>query len=437
MKKVGIIGRVNVGKSTLFNRLIGKRKAIVSPIAGTTRDFISGEIEVNNKKFEIIDFGGMDFVPAGEIEREMNRLILSNIYMLDLVLFVVDGRNYITDKDKRIAELLRRTNKKVILVINKVDGPRQRENIYDFYSLGFEDLVGVSAVNNRNLDILIDMIVEKLEIKEEKEGFIQEELTKIAIVGRPNVGKSSLFNVLCKQERSIVTEIAGTTRDAIDSEVAVNNKRYLFIDTAGLRRKAKATYLLDIFSMQKSLHAIRRSDIVLYMIDALSYAVHYDISLLNYAIRKGKSIIIVINKWDLKKENMNKRKYQDILITDNSIFKKFPFVFISALKKQGIENLIQEIERVDKVSRTKIATSLLNKEIKNITSKFIRAGRAKVFYAIQTQVRPIEILFFVNNKRFFKKEHLNFIEKNLREKFNLLGVPIVFKLRNKKFKQSS
>lgn len=430
MRKIGIIGRVNVGKSTLFNRLIKQRKAIVSSVAGTTRDFISGEVEVSGRKFELLDFGGMDFSIQDSLVREVNRMIMKNINSLDIILFMVDGRCAIAGKDKKISELLRKTNKKVILVVNKIDGPRQVGNIYDFYSLGFEDVVGISAANNQNLDVLLDLIAKKLNREVEGEEKKLEDLTRITIAGRPNVGKSTLFNVLCNEERSIVAEISGTTRDAIDNEVTIHEKRYLFVDTAGLRRRTRIFYILDKLATQRALWAIKNSDIILYLIDVKEGAVAYDVNLIHYALRKGKSVILIINKWDQKEKGMTEKEYYKGTVVDNSIFKRIPFIFISALKRTGIEKLIYAIERIEKASQIKISTHLLNREIKNIVVKGM--GRGKIFYATQTDVRPPQILLFVNNVKLFKKRHLDFLEDNLRKHFELEGVPIIFRLRGRR-----
>jgi len=410
--------------------MIKQDKSIISNIAGTTRDFISGEVILDKRKFELIDFGGIDFTPTGKIEEETNRLVLNNINNLDLILFLVDGRCSINEKDKRIVDILRKERKNIILVVNKIDGLKQEDNVYDFYSLGIDNLIAISAANNRNINILLDMIVNELKIKKEKE-IEAEEVVKISIIGRPNVGKSTLFNLICGGERSIVTEIAGTTRDAIDSEVIIDKKKYLFIDTAGLKRRAKISYVLDKFSANKSLNAINRADMVLYVIDYTVGIVGYDINLIDHAWKRGKSIIIVINKWDMRDDGLNGKKYQELLINDNNIFKKFPFVFISALRGKEMPSLIKEIEKIVDSSTARISTPILNREIRIINSKFIGSGGAKIFYATQIGVRPIKILLFVNSQRLFKGKHLDFMEKNLRTRFNLSGVPIVFKMRDK------
>jgi len=434
MKRVGIIGRTNVGKSTLFNHLIKQEKSIVSSIAGTTRDFVSGRIMVGDQEIELIDFGGLEFNVKETIGKGVQEKIYKNIVRLDLIIFMVDGKTEITNEDKRIAEIIRKSKKPAILAVNKVDGKKQKENIYDFYSLGFDDVVGISAVNNQNLEALILEISKKLKLKNKKKSLkINKALTKITIIGKPNVGKSSLFNRLCGEERSIVTQIPGTTRDTIDAEIKLGGKDYLFIDTAGLRRKTKIAGLLEKESSYRSIHAINTADIVLYLLDTNQYATAYDIKLLGYALKKGKPILIVVNKWDLKPADMTPNKYQEILIADNSLFRNLPFVFVSAVKGHGIDDLISEINKLEKKLGFKIKTSVLNQELRKIMH-VIGGAKQKLFYATQIGENPLEILLFVNNKKFFNKKQLDLIKKKFGERFELVGIPIFLKLRERERK---
>lgn len=439
MKRVGIIGRTNVGKSTLFNRLIQRNKSIISPIAGTTRDYVSSQIDLGGNKVEIIDFGGFDFATTEIIEKNVQASILKNISSLDLIIFVVDGKVDIGEDEKRITQLLRKTKKPIILVVNKIEKETEKNNIYDFYALGFSDVLGLSAIANLNIGELQELIQKKLKFRKSKKaqkdsfGTKKEataDITKIAIIGKPNVGKSSLFNYLYGSERSIVTEIAGTTRDSIDEKIKIGKKEYLFIDTAGLKRKTKIHKKLEKDSSYKSIDSINRADMVLYLLDVSSQVAIYDIKLINYAWKKGKSILVVVNKWDIRPNDLTEKKYQGLIVTDYSIFKKFPFVFTSAVSGYGMDKMLEEIIRLENILGINIKTSLLNNIIRKIVLQmgFIDM---KVFYAVQVSRQPIEIVLFINNKKYFKPKYLEFIESQLREKLDLLGVPIRLILREK------
>ena len=431
MKKIGILGRTNVGKSTLFNRLIKEKKSIVSDIPGTTRDLISANLELGGEEIEIIDFGGFDFGIQEKIEKRVQEKILKEIKNIDLIIFVVDGKCGLIDEDRKIAEILRKTKKEIILAVNKVDSKKIEENVYDFYQFGFDNLVAISAINGRNIIVLFDSINKKLFLNKKSRKILKKkELFKISIIGKPNVGKSSIFNYLYGEEKNIVTDVAGTTRDSIDAEIKINSKKYLFIDTAGLRRKKNIYKELDIASAGKSLTSIKRSDLVFYVVDSNSYITDYDIQLINYAWKIGKSVLIVVNKWDIKPPDMTENKYKENLIIDNSIFKNFSFTFVSAVKGTGFENVTKEIERLEKTTFISLKTSILNKKINEIMLKYNLYGM-KFFYATQIGHQPIQILMFVNKKKYFTKKYLDYLEKKLRESFDLFGVPIAIKIRER------
>lgn len=424
MKKIGIIGKTNVGKSTLFNRLVGKEKSIVSSVAGTTRDYVSGKIIIGNDTLELFDFGGFDFSTNLEIERSVQKKVLSSIQKMDLLLFVVDGRSGISIEDQRATEIVRKSKKPAILVVNKIDSPKQDDLIFDFYKLGFDDIVSISASNNLNLLDLVEKIGKKMGFRKSKKKIAEEEeLPRIAIIGKPNVGKSSLFNALCGEERSIVTEIAGTTRDSIDAEVLLDKDRFIFIDTAGLRRKSKISEDLDQKSSIRSIKAINRSDVILYVLDVNNFATEYDIKLINYAWKKGKDIIVAVNKWDIKQPDMTELKYKNILSNDYSIFNDLCFVFVSSVKKTGIDKLASEIKRIRDIQSMKIKTSQLNQEIRKVLSEFGRS-RGRFFYATQIGQKPMEIILFVNSKKDFNKSYIDYVEKGLRKRFGLFGSPL-------------
>jgi GTP-binding protein len=431
MKKIGILGRTNVGKSTLFNRLIQKNKSIISSMAGTTRDYISGQLDLDGNIVEIIDFGGFDFGATEKIEKSVQAGILKNISALDLIIFVVDGKVGIGEEENKIAQILRKTKKPVIIVVNKIEKETEKNNIYDFYALGFSDVLGLSAIANLNIGELTELLKKRLKFRRKMVAKKEvSDISKIAIIGKPNVGKSSLFNYLYGSERSIVTEIAGTTRDSIDEKIKIGKKEYLFIDTAGLRRKTKINEGLDKDSSYKSIDSINRADVVLYLLDISSEVSIYDIKLINYAWKKGKSILVVVNKWDIRPPDMTEKKYQELITTDYSIFKKFPFVFVSAVTGYKIDKMLEEINRLENISGIAIKTSLLNNIIRKIVLQmgFIDM---KVFYAVQVSKKPVEIVIFINNKKYFKPKYVEYIESQLRTQLGLLGVPIKIVLREK------
>lgn len=431
MKKIGIFGRTNVGKSTLFNRIIKQSKSIESDIPGTTRDFISGNFFIGGEEVELIDFGGFDFSTTEKIEKNVQEKILKELKIVDLIVFVVDGKCGVSEVDEKISEILRKAKKPIVFAVNKVESKSDQEGFYDFYRFGFGEMIAISAANNKNLDELIDLIGKGLGLKKKKARLAKDtDAIKVSIIGKPNVGKSSIFNHLYGEERSIVTDIAGTTRDAVDAKIKIQGEDFIFVDTAGLRRRTKTYKMLDKASSFKSISAIKKSNMVLYVIDAANYATDYDIQLLNYAWKNGKSIAIVVNKWDIKPPDVTEKKFREILEADNSIFKNFPFVFVSAVKGSGFEKMEEEIVRLAKRSSLETKTSVLNRVIGKIVSSYSLFGM-KFFYATQIGREPIEFLIFVNKEKLFKKKYISYLEKNLREQLDLSGVPIRIRIRGK------
>lgn len=428
MKKVGIFGRPNVGKSTLFNRLLGEEKSLVSEFAGTTRDFLDGIMKINNMAFQLIDFGGVEDAINGSIESYVQKTIEENISKVDLIYFVVDGSEGITEQDKKNAEMLRQNRKEVVLVVNKVDSQKRLESAYEYYSLGFENTIFLSAIHNKNIDALKAITFEKLK----GDSYLIDEndiAPKIAIVGRPNVGKSSIFNAICKAPRSIVSDIAGTTRDAIDVTIQINSNKYVFIDTAGLRRKSKISKDLDIFSSKRAIQTINKADLIIYIIDAATRPASYDTNLLNYIFEKGKSVLVVFNKWDLVAGEMGQINYSRRVITDNSIFKKMPLLFSSAKEENGIGEILESVEKLNEISRVKITTAVLNKKIKILAEK-IKLGRTKIMYATQIGNFPFEIAIFSKRKEKLKKQQIIALEEKIREQWKLYGVSIKASFRD-------
>ncbi|MCX6150135.1 MAG: ribosome biogenesis GTPase Der [Ignavibacteriales bacterium] len=431
---VVIVGRPNVGKSTLFNRLTGKNEAIVDDVSGVTRDRKFGEVEWAGKEFKIIDTGG--YVPASPdlFETAIREQVEIAIEESDLILFIADVKQGVTPFDYVIADLLRTSNKKTILIINKVDSAKDEPSLADFYRLGLTDLYDISAQGGRKIGDLLDEIIDKLEFPEEKQ---KDARIKIAIVGKPNVGKSSLTNALLGFDRSIVTNIPGTTRDSIDSILKYYSEEYILVDTAGLRKKAKIQESIEFYSTVRTLKAIGDCDISIIIIDAQSGLEKQDQRIIDEAVSRRKGIIIAINKWDLiEKDSNTARKQEDLYREKLGSIDYVPFVFISALTKQRIYSLIDLSKKVYEEKNKKIATSELNeimlKEILNFPPPSSPTGKEiKIKYVTQVgQNYPI-FLFFTNEPKYITDNYRRYLEKTIRKHYGFAGVPFTMSFRSK------
>lgn len=430
---VAIVGRPNVGKSTLFNRLIGERVAIVHDESGVTRDRHYGESFWNGRTFNVIDTGGYvpddpDVMVAGI--REQVHIALEES---DVVLFMVDVEYGLIDLDTQVADILRKQKKPVIVVANKADNEERRWNASSFYSLGFDDLFAVSSVSGMGTGELMDRIVELLPEDASDE---ESDYPKLAIIGRPNVGKSSFVNAVLKDERSIVTEIAGTTRDSINSLLEYEGRKYILVDTAGLRRKTKVKENIEFYSTLRTHRAIRESDVVIMVIDATRGLEAQDIRLLAESEKFNKGIIIAINKWDLiEKETNTFKEFELAIKTRLQTLDYIPVVSISALNKTRIYKVIDLADEVLEQRNKKISTAQLNEFIRetleNRPLPFARGKPLKITFATQVKQNPPVFSFFMNNPRELPPHYRRYIENQLREKYSFRGVPITMVFKQK------
>ncbi|HRS43791.1 MAG TPA: ribosome biogenesis GTPase Der [Tenuifilum sp.] len=431
---VAIVGRPNVGKSTFFNRLVGWRHAIVDEIAGVTRDRIYGKSDWNGKEFSVIDTGGWVENSDDIFEEEIRKQVLIAIDEADVITFLVDAQEGITDMDIAVAEILRRSSKPVYLVANKVDNNAIRMQAGEFYSLGLGDPWCISSINGSGTGDLLDDIVKHFtDIDESAE---QNEVPRIAVVGRPNVGKSSLINTFIGEERNIVTPLAGTTRDAIDTHYRKFGHDFIIVDTAGLRRKTKVKEDLEFYSVMRSVRAIESSDVCLLLIDATQGIERQDMNIFSLIVRNKKGLVLVVNKWDLvEKSNKTVDEYTKLIKERIAPFNDVPIIFASALTKQRVFKVIEAAMQVYENRKRRISTSELNnflQETLQIKEPPVYKGKlVKIKYATQLPTKTPQFAFFCNLPQYIKDPYKRFIENRLREKFNLTGVPIQIYFREK------
>jgi len=426
---VALVGRPNVGKSTLFNKIVGKQVSIIEDTPGVTRDRIYQEATYNNKKFYLIDTGGIDDTKM-DFNSEIKMQAEIAIEEADIVVFIVDGKEGITTQDRLITEILRRNNKKVIVAINKMDNKESQENIYDFYELGFETYIPISGIHNIGFIDLMDTITEEFKIVEEKE----DTRVKFSIIGRPNVGKSSLTNALLQEERVVVSDIAGTTRDSIDSVLKYNNEEYVVIDTAGMRKKGKVFESIEKYSLFRSLKAIDRSDICLLVINAEEGIMEHDKHIAGYAIERGKGLIIVVNKWD-KVDDSTIQDFHKLVRAEFQFATYAPIVFLSALTKKRIHTLMPEIVKVKENIKREVKTSILNEVIQDAYQlnqpPSYKGKKLKIYFVSQTGIKPPKFTFRVNNKGLVHFSYERYLENKIRENFDYEGTPIIIQFKNR------
>jgi len=432
---VAIVGRPNVGKSTLFNRIMGKRISIVHDRPGVTRDRIYGETDWNGKHFTLIDTGGIEPSSDDIILRQMKRQVEFAIDTADLILFMVDGKEGMTAADQDVALLLRRSGKPVILVVNKVDKYDDSINNYEFYQLGFEDPIFISASHGLAIGDLLDRITDHIQKRGEDDE--DEELTKVAIVGRPNVGKSSLLNAILGEERVIVSDIPGTTRDAIDTYFQVDGKNMIFIDTAGIRRKSRINEDIEYYSTLRAIGAINRADVVLMVLDASQDITEQDKRIAGLAHEAGKAIIVVVNKWDLiEKDTYTMEEFNEKIRSEFAFMQYAPIVYVSAKTGQRVNRIIKTIETVMENYTLRVKTNVLNDLISEATAiaepPTIKGKKLKIYYATQTGIKPPTFVFFVNDSELFHFSYVRYLENTIREAFGFEGTPIKIKSRQKK-----
>lgn len=428
---VALVGHPNVGKSTLFNKLVGQKLSIIEDTPGVTRDRIYSEASYGNYRFNIIDTGGIDDSKE-DFNDEIKMQASVAIDESDVVLFVVDGKEGINPNDYVIRDMLKKSNKKVIVVINKVDSKKARDHIYDFYELGFDQYFEISGEQGTGFIELLDAIVDNFDHNKN----YQEEDTrlKFSVVGRPNVGKSSLINALLNQERVIVSDIAGTTRDAIDTVLKYNNEEFVVIDTAGMRKKGKIYESVEKYSLLRSMRAIDRSDICLLVVNAEEGIIEHDKHIAGYVLEKGKGLIIVVNKWD-KVSDKSIKEYLKIIRNEFQFLSYVPVVFTSALTKKRIHTLMPEILKVSENIKREIKTSVLNEVINeaymmNLPPTY-KGRRLKIYFVNQSGTKPPKFTFHVNSKGLVHFSYHRYLENKLRESFDFEGTPIVLQFKNR------
>ncbi|MCX7902985.1 MAG: ribosome biogenesis GTPase Der [Caloramator sp.] len=432
---VAIVGRPNVGKSTLFNKLVGKRISIVEDTPGVTRDRIYAEVEWLNYKFTLVDTGGIEPESEDIILKQMKRQAQIAIETADVILFMVDGKEGLTATDIEVAEMLRRVNKPVVLVVNKIDNLKLEDNKFEFYSLGLGEPITISAALSLGLGDMLDEIVKFFKDKEATDE--EEPLIKVAIVGKPNVGKSSLLNRLTGEERAIVSDIPGTTRDAIDSLVEINGEKFLFIDTAGIRRKSKIKEEIEKYSVIRSLAAIDRADVCLIMIDATEGVTEQDEKIAGIAHEAGKGIVIVVNKWDLiEKDDKTMNEYNNRIRTALSFMTYAPIIYISAKTGQRVTKLIELIKFVADQNAMRVKTGVLNEVISEavmLRQPPVEKGKAlKIYYATQVSTKPPTFAIFVNDEEIVHFSYDRYLENQIRQHFGFEGTPIRLVYKSKK-----
>lgn len=436
MQLVAIVGRPNVGKSTLFNKLVGKRLSIVDDTPGVTRDRIYGKCEWLNREFTLIDTGGIEPKTDDTILAQMREQAMLAIDSADCIIFVTDMTTGVTANDADVADMLMKSGKPVVLAVNKDDNiGAPPPEFYEFYNLGLGDPISVSAVHGHGTGDLLEAVFKNLPPDEPDD--YDENAIKVAVIGKPNVGKSSLVNFIAGEERSIVSDIAGTTRDAIDSEVVRGDDRYIFIDTAGMRRKAKVTENIEHFSVLRALMAVDRADVCVVMIDATVGFTEQDSKVAGYAHDKGKACVIAVNKWDAVPDKTDKtmQEFTKKLENDFSFMSYAPFVFISAKTGSRVEKLFDLIKVVHEQHNRRISTGVLNDMLSYATSRVQppsdKGKRLKVYYMTQASSAPPTFVVFCNSKELFHYSYQRYIENQIRESFGLDKTPIRLTIRER------
>ena len=426
---VALVGRPNVGKLTLFNKIVGKKISIIEDTPGVTRDRIYQEAIYNQKKFYLVDTGGID-TSNEKFNDEIKMQAEIAIKEADIVIFMVDGKEGLTSNDLIIKEILRKSQKKVIVAINKMDVKEAENNIYDFYELGFDTYIPISSIHNIGYIELMDTVTNDFKEKEEQE----DNRLRFSIIGRPNVGKSSLMNALLNEERVVVSDIAGTTRDSIDSVLKYHNKEYILVDTAGMRKKGKVFESIEKYSLFRSLKSIDNSDICLVVINAEEGITEHDKHIAGYAIEKGKGLIFVVNKWDTVKDTTI-QEFEKLMRAEFQFATYAPIVYLSALTKKRIHTLMPEVIKVAENIKKEIKTSLINEVILdayqlNIPPSY-KGKRLKIYFTSQTGTKPPKFTFRVNSKGLVHFSYERYLENKIRENFDFTGTPIVLQFKNR------
>ena len=425
---VAIVGRPNVGKSTLFNKIGRKRLSIVDDMPGVTRDRIYMDANWLNHEFTMIDTGGIEFDESNHMLASMRQQAQIAMEEADVILFLVDGRAGLTAQDEEVAHVLRRTKKPIVLGVNKIDSPQREVDIYDFYNLGLGDPIPLSASNLMNIGDLLDAVVASF--PENTEDEYDDDEIRIAVIGRPNVGKSSIVNKILGEERVIVSDVPGTTRDAIDTHFMENGIKYTLIDTAGMRRRGKVEEPVERYSVIRSLRAIDRSDVVLLMINAAEGITEQDKKIAGYAHESGRGVVIVVNKWDIypEKDDKSTLRFTEDLRDEIGFLQYAPVLYASALTGQRVSRVTALVKYVAEQQSMRIKTSILNELIRDAISvnppPMHRGRQLKILFMTQVDIRPPKFILFVNDPELMHFSYLRFIENKLREHFGFEGTPL-------------
>lgn len=430
---VSIIGAPNVGKSTLFNKIVGKKISITEDTPGVTRDRINADASWLNRHFLLVDTGGLDFKDTDIFKVNIKEQVNLALDMSDVIIFLTDGVLGVTSTDREISNFLRKSNKKIVLAINKFDSKQTKENYYDFFELGFDNPVLISSEQGTGVGDLLDEVIKGFPSNEEID---DDSDIRVTFIGKPNVGKSLLVNKIIGQERSIVTNMAGTTRDAIDSKFRYKDENYILVDTAGLRKKGKINEAIERYSVIRTLTAIERSNVCVLVIDAKEGVSEQDSKIVGYAHDNNKAIIVAVNKWDLiEKDNTTMKKFEYDIRKRLPFINYAPIVYISALTGQRIVNLLDTILIVNNNYNHRIKTGvlndILNRAVLSTQAPSDKGKRAKLYYGSQVAVRPPTFLLSVNDKKLFHFSYVRYLENQIREYFGFDGVPIIIRLKNR------
>ena len=433
MKTVCLIGRPNTGKSSLFNRLIGEDRSIIMDMPGITRDRIYGEVVYQDKKFSVIDTGGLE-LGEGNFREDILMQATFAIDEADLILFVVDGKTELNQSDYMIRDMLLKAKKEVLVVVNKIDNPKRKEEIYRFYELGFENLIATSASHKTGIKELLEFITKDIPVKPANE---EDSICRFCLIGRPNVGKSSLVNAVLNEERAIVSDVAGTTRDATDSMFTYHGKPYIMVDTAGIRKRGKIYENVEKYSLLRSMKAIEKSDVCVLVLDAVEGITLHDKHIAGMAIEAGKALVLCVNKWD-KVENPDQaiKKWQELLKYEFQFDTYAKVVFLSALTKKRIHLFMPEVIAAYENHERKVKTSLINTVIEEAVMLHqppsYKGKRLKIYFVNQEGVRPPKFVFYVNNKGLVHFSYERYLENKIRENFDFTGTPIQLHFKNRK-----
>ena len=432
MPTVALVGRPNVGKSTIFNRLVGRKQAIIEDTPGVTRDRIYGKASYKDYTFNVIDTGGID-IGEDTFNKEIKAQAELAIDEADVVIFIVDGKEGITANDIAVRDILRKSSKKIVVAINKIDNKSAIDNIYDFYELGFDYYIPVSGSHNLGMDDLLDEVTSSFTKHEDND--YDPNVIKFSIIGRPNVGKSSLVNALLNEERVIVSDVAGTTRDSIDTEFNYEKMPFVVIDTAGMRKKGKIYEQIEKYSLMRSMKAIDRSDVCVVVINAEEGIIEHDKHIASYALDAGKALVLVVNKWDTVEDKDAIKEYKEKMRAEFQFLSYVPVVFLSAKTKKRLHTLMPEVIKAYNNAHREVKTSVLNDVISDAVAlkapPSYKGKRLKILFTAQTGITPPKFTFHVNNKGLVHFSYERYLENKIRESFDFEGTPIVFQFKNR------